>query len=91
MLRRSKNEQENAATWDDVLNRIRSAGRRVGMFAKEAQIGKVADEWTAAYKETKAKSGFEDVDVGSAFSSLWGSKDDEEQVSRGLVALLALD
>jgi nucleosome binding factor SPN SPT16 subunit len=54
--------------------------KRIGTFNKEAPIGKVAEEWKKAYNERKTKEGFEDVDVGAAFASLWASKDDEEQV-----------
>ncbi|PWN36127.1 putative SPT16-general chromatin factor [Meira miltonrushii] len=79
ILKRSKNDDENKAIWNDVIKKITDQGKRIGSFTKETQIGKVADEWKAALEEARAKEGLEEVDVGAAFSAIWASKDEEEQ------------
>lgn len=55
-----------------------SAGKKVGVFAKDAAQGKVADEWKAVYNDVKGKEGFEETDVGPAMGYIWGPKDEAE-------------
>lgn len=54
---------------------------RIGGFSKDIPGGKTAEEWKKAFNERKTKESFQEVDVGASFSSLWASKDEEEQVS----------
>lgn len=110
ILRRSKDDAENAATWDLVIDKLKKEGvstllridvmntlltlipqNRIGVFPKDIPGGKTAEEWKKAFNERKAKEGFQEVDVGPAFSSLWGSKDEEEQVSQGSCPTLLID
>ncbi|KAK0558311.1 FACT complex subunit spt16 [Tilletia horrida] len=79
VLRRTKDEDENKRLWDQVWEYINGAGKRIGAFAKDKVKGKFADEFDRVYSEVKTKAGYEDgKDVGSAFASIWASKDEEE-------------
>ena len=78
VLKRSKDDAQNKKAWQDIIAKMSSAGKKVGVFAKDAAQGKVADEWKAVYNDVKGKEGFEETDVGLAMGYIWGPKDEAE-------------
>lgn len=83
VLKRGKDEAQNKQIWQDVVDRISKTenGKKVGHFAKDQAIGKVAEEWKAFFDEAKSKKGLAEVDVAAAMGVAWGPKDDAEIVS----------
>ncbi|CAO1625988.1 unnamed protein product [Sympodiomycopsis kandeliae] len=91
VLKRGKDDAQNKQIWQDVVDTMSASGngKKIGRFAKDQAVGKVAEEWTAFYDEVKTKKGFEEVDVGAAMGVAWGPKNDEELANIKLAGRMA--
>jgi FACT complex subunit SPT16 len=78
ILKRTKDEETNKKTFATVIDAIKSAGKKVGVLAKDKFQGKFMAEWGDAYKS--AKSDLEEIDVSAGIAMALSVKDEEEQV-----------
>ncbi|KAJ1652761.1 FACT complex subunit spt16 [Dispira simplex] len=75
VLRLTKDAQKDNQVFKQVVDILRKAGPKVGVFPKDTPEGKTMNVWEAVYK---AESGFEEVDVSIAMGEVLACKDNNQ-------------
>ncbi|OLL26729.1 FACT complex subunit spt16 [Neolecta irregularis DAH-3] len=75
IMKRTKDEKHNADLWTKAVDIIESAGKRVGIFAKDQFKGKFVDEWKEVYGKLDK---FQEVDVSTGLLHVMSVKDEDE-------------
>ncbi|KAI9670136.1 MAG: FACT complex subunit spt16 [Caeruleum heppii] len=78
ILVRSKDAEQNAKLFEQILDIIKSAGKKVGVLSKDTSAGPFVDEWKKAYGEIFKE--VEEVDITLALSSAAFSVKDENEL-----------
>ncbi|KAI9729207.1 MAG: FACT complex subunit spt16 [Cirrosporium novae-zelandiae] len=78
ILVRNKDPEHNAKQFEKCLNIIKSAGKKVGILAKDTSSGPFADEWKKAFGEISKD--VEEVDISAALSTAALSVKDESEL-----------
>ncbi|KAI9144721.1 FACT complex component Spt16 [Paraphysoderma sedebokerense] len=78
ILRRSKDEEANAKTLDQLISFISSSGegKKLGVFPKDKYGGKLITEWKSALE--KSGKDFEEVDATVGVAVIMSVKDEDE-------------
>lgn len=78
LLVKGKDEAVNKKNFEDVIEAMRQAGKKVGVFTKEAPRGPFVEEWKKIFEPAKAE--FEEIDASLDVSNLLSIKDEQELV-----------
>ena len=78
VLVRTKDADHNAKLFQQIVEVIRGAGKKVGTIAKDTSTGPFVDEWKSASAELS--SSMEEVDISSALSSAALAVKDENEL-----------
>ena len=73
---RGKDSEQNAKQFFQCTDVIKSAGKKVGVLAKQVVTGPFADEWIAALGEISKE--VEEIDITTALSAVLATKDPQE-------------
>ncbi|WPH01625.1 Hypothetical protein R9X50_00447400 [Acrodontium crateriforme] len=73
---RGKDAEENAKQFEKLKDVIKTAGKKVGVIAKDQSTGPFITEWKAAFSEISKD--VEEVDIGPALSASMAVKDENE-------------
>lgn len=81
LLIKGKDDAANEKNCKEVIEVIKGAGGKVGVFGKEHPKGPFVEEWKRFYDPTKANGFLEEVDVSYGLSAALSVKDELELVS----------
>ncbi|KAI1312608.1 FACT complex subunit spt16 [Mortierella claussenii] len=84
---RSKDEAHNEELFQKMVDIIAKHGDRVGVFAKDTQIGAFAAAWKSALE--KSPKPIESVDMSAGVAEVFAIKDDEELRSTKMATKLS--
>ncbi|KAI9689083.1 MAG: FACT complex subunit spt16 [Bathelium mastoideum] len=73
---RGKDAEQNAKQFEQCIELIKSAGKKVGVLTKDTATGPFVDEWKSAFGD--ASKEVEEVDIAAALSSAMAVKDEKE-------------
>ena len=76
ILVRGKDNAENAKQFERCLDTIKTAGKKVGVIAKDNSSGPFVTEWKNAFSEISKE--VEEVDISAALSATMSVKDEKE-------------
>lgn len=77
--RNNKLPDHNKKLLDDVIDLIKSSGKKVGIPTKDTYQGKFMTEWNPLWEDAKKENNFEVIDISLGLSKIWEVKDENEQ------------